>query len=303
MSITYEEALGTLTAMFTDPWNEDSLDTVLRHFEGHMENTVDAVLAHGDSPPADLLKRLEASKTGASIADMDAQLARQLAEQEEARQQQFAATNARNNRPTTPVRTNVAPGWRRGQNVNNAAPPQSPRAANVPAPVPAQKKGRGILTQLPLDFLRIPGRANNMSNDEALARMLQDKLFAEEIKNNPEFAHLARGGGGRAQGIGRPGQIRDNHSGEPPMLKALQGMGEQAKKRFQDLATKVKQKIEQQKNNQNSPTFGSSSGGVAERRGLLDIHDDDEQEISFVNSGTHEMRSMDAGFAYGKKDD
>jgi hypothetical protein len=80
-------------------------------------------------------------------------------------------------------------------------------------------------------------------------------------------------------------------------------MGEQAKKRFQDLASKVKQKIEQQKNNQNSPTFGSSSGGVAERRGLLDIHDDDDQEISFVNSGTHEMRSMDTGFAHGKKDD
>jgi hypothetical protein len=220
MSITYEEALGTLTAMFTDPWDEDSLDTVLRHFEGHMENTVDAVLAHGDSPPADLLKRLETSKTGASIADMDAQLARQLAEQEDARQQQSAASNARNNRPTTPVRTNVAPGWRRGQDANNAAPPQASRDV---AAAPAQKKGRGILTQLPLDFLRIPGRANNMSSDEALARMLQDKLFAEEIKNNPEFAHLARGGGGRAPSIGNLGQSRANHGGEPPMLKALQG--------------------------------------------------------------------------------
>ena len=223
MSITYEEALGTLTAMFTDPWDEDSLDTVLRHFEGHMENTVDAVLAHGDSPPADLLKRLETSKTGASIADMDAQLARQLAEQEDSRQQQFAASNARNNRPTTPVRTNVVPGWRRGQDANNAAPPQASRAAAAAVAAPAQKKGRGILTQLPLDFLRIPGRANNMSSDEALARMLQDKLFAEEIKNNPEFAHLARGGGGRAQGIGNPGQSRANYGGEPPMLKALQG--------------------------------------------------------------------------------
>ncbi len=86
MSIIYEEALGTLNAMFTDLWDEDSLDTVLRHFEGHMENTVDAVLVHGDSPPADLLKRLETSNTGASIADMDAQLAPQVNEQEEARQ-------------------------------------------------------------------------------------------------------------------------------------------------------------------------------------------------------------------------
>ena len=84
-------------------------------------------------------------------------------------------------------------------------------------------------------------------------------------------------------------------------------MGEQAKKRFQDLAAKVKQKVEQQKNNHNNAAFastGATGGGAAERRGLLDIHeDDDEQEISFVNNGTHEMRSMDAGFAYGKKDD
>jgi len=309
MSITYEEALGTLTAMFTDPWDEDSLDTVLRHFEGHMENTVDAVLAHGDSPPADLLKRFEASSTGASIADMDAQLARQLAEQEEARQQHAAAAvnNARSNRSATPVATNVAPGWRRDQNAITSMPPQ---AVAADLPVSAQKKGRGILTHLPPDFLRIPGSgANNMSSDEALARMLQDKLFAEEIKNNPEFAHLARGGGGaaRAHGAGRPGQQRANHNSEPPMLKALQGMGEQAKKRFQDLAAKVKQKVEQQKNNHNNAAFastGATGGGAAERRGLLDIHeDDDEQEISFVNNGTHEMRSMDAGFAYGKKDD
>ena len=63
MSITYEEALGTLTAMFSD--------TVLRHFEGHMENTVDAVLTHGDANPQDLVQRLEQSKSGASMAELD----------------------------------------------------------------------------------------------------------------------------------------------------------------------------------------------------------------------------------------
>jgi len=88
MSITYEQALGTLTAMFTDPWTEDSLDTVLRHFEGHMENTVDAVLSHGNAPPSDLLTRLESSGTGASIAEMDAELARQLADQDQDQQTQ-----------------------------------------------------------------------------------------------------------------------------------------------------------------------------------------------------------------------
>jgi len=34
MSISYEEALSTLQAMFGAPWTQDSLDTVLRHFQG-----------------------------------------------------------------------------------------------------------------------------------------------------------------------------------------------------------------------------------------------------------------------------
>lgn len=74
------------------------------------------------------------------------------------------------------------------------------------------KKGRAVV--LPTDFLRIPGRTyptesnnetsssswpsrseggtnNMMMTDEQLARMLQDELFQEEIRNNPEFRHLA----------------------------------------------------------------------------------------------------------------
>ena len=31
--------------------------------------------------------------------------------------------------------------------------------------------------------------------DEQLARMLQDELFQVELRNNPEFSHLAHGGG------------------------------------------------------------------------------------------------------------
>lgn len=293
MSITYEEALGTLTAMFTDPWDEDSLDTVLRHFEGHMENTVDAVLSHGDAPPADLLKRLAASKTGASIADMDEQLARELAQQEQARSRTSRNAN------TSSVRVN-----RPAQNYPGSAPRNNARVAPAPTPATPTKKGRGTPTQLPPDFLRIPGvSTGSMSEDEALARMLQDKLFADEIRNNPEFAHLARGGGG-ATGFGnQPAQNR-NPSGDQ-VLKALQGMGENAKKRFQDFANKVKQKIDEKNNPHNSSSPFGAGGGVAERRGLLDIHeDDDEQEISFVGgSGTHEMRSMDTGFAFTKKDD
>ncbi len=85
------------------------------------------------------------------------------------------------------------------------------------------------------------------------------------------------------------------------------GMGEQAKRRFQDLAQKFKNRMDQ---NQNQPSHaGYDQIGSAERRGLLDIHDDDEeQEISFVGSGganarntNYEMKSMDTGFAVGGK--
>lgn len=305
MSITYEEALSTLNAMFSDRWDEDSLDTVLRHFEGHMENTVDAVLAHGDAPPSELVRRLEASRTGASISEMDAELARQLANQEEAQTRTSSNTPTRN----LVTRGDVPPALRRGDAFTRPSPPSNA----IVTPAENVKVGRGVPTRLPPDFLRIPGMEGSMmSSDEALARMLQDKLFAEEIKNNPEFAHLARGGGMRRTengGLGMNGMQRKG-TGEPQVLKALSEMGEQAKKRFQDLATKFKQKLEQQ-NNQNNMSFGGSRSGVSERRGLLDIHDDDdEQEISFVGgSGTHEMRSMDTSFAmsgssrYGKKDD
>lgn len=269
MSITYEEALATLTSMFTAPWTEDSLDTVLRHFEGHMENTVDAVLAHGDAEPSELLRRLDSSQSGATIEDMDEVLARQLA----------TGSPQTNSQPAQPP-----------------APPVRPAAA---------QKGRGTPTDLPADFLRIPGGpTNNISDDEALARMLQDKLFAEEIRNNPEFAHLARGQRGAF-----PGNANRQSQGETPdVIKSLQGMGQQAKLRFQDMAAKFKKKIKE-KQNQNQSN-GYSQVGVAERRGLLDIHDDDdEQEISFVGSGNgndsnnpdYEMSSMDNGFAVGGK--
>jgi hypothetical protein len=216
MSITYEEALSTLKAMFSDRWDEDSLDTVLRHFEGHMENTVDAVLAHGDAPPSELVRRLEASRTGASISEMDAELARQLANQEEA-QARASSNNVRQS-----VIGHTPPALRRGG--LPVARPSSTTPVRAP-PAENEKRGRGVPTRLPPDFLRIPGMEGTMmSSDEALARMLQDKLFAEEIKNNPEFAHLARGGGMRRteNGLGMNGMQRKGN-GEPQVLKALSG--------------------------------------------------------------------------------
>lgn len=61
MTITYDEALSTLTSMFGPPWSSETLDAVLRHHDGHMENTVETVLGwdcerQGD--PEELVRRL-----------------------------------------------------------------------------------------------------------------------------------------------------------------------------------------------------------------------------------------------------
>lgn len=81
MSISYEEALETLQSMFGDKWTRDGLDTVLRHHQGHMENTVDMILRHGDGTPEALLKQIEEGiDPRAQTAAMDEALARQLSQ-------------------------------------------------------------------------------------------------------------------------------------------------------------------------------------------------------------------------------
>lgn len=295
MSITYEEALGTLTAMFKTPWTEDSLDTVLRHFEGHMENTVDAVLTHGDGDPQLLIQRLE---SGTNQEELDEQLARELANGTQQQHTGSMSSNSNNMNNGNANRMSSHSGMSPSRGGGGAAATnQSP-----------SKKGRGIVTTLPDDFLRIPGNNGNISSDEALARMLQDKLFADELRNNPEFAHLAQGGRtNRSLATVQRGRAAGNQNDGPNIMEALGSMGENAKRRLQELANKVKTNINNIDNNArrgNAPFRGGGGGGAsAERRGLLDLgeDDDDEQEISFV-SGTsgstqqrtnYEMRDFD----------
>jgi hypothetical protein len=191
MAITYEEALGTLEAMFGAPWTRESLDAVLRHEKGHMENTCERILNHGSQDPQLMLDRLKSGGGGDEV-DRDEQLARQLQ-----------------------ARQSGGTGRRQGGGGGGTA-------SSAPAP----KKGRGTPTELPKDFLRIPGYKHRSvggsaaaggaaMDDETLARMLQDELFSEELARNPDFAHLARGsrgGGNRAA----PGQRRTTASNVPP---------------------------------------------------------------------------------------
>jgi len=178
MTITYEEALSTLSSMFSS-YSSSQLDAVLRHHGGHMEHTVETLLAHTGSPDELIakLRRGEVSPNGPSSSsraagaiDPDEELARQLAREDQQQQQE------------RPGRF-VPPGQRRIM-TSNVTTPRTNTAAK-------QKKGRGTPTSLPDDFLRIPGRKysqpQNATNgrgltDEQLARMLQDELFQEELR-------------------------------------------------------------------------------------------------------------------------
>ena len=260
MAITYEDALATLQSMFGEPWNRESLDYILRNQKGHMENTVDLVLRHGDKDPQILIDQLEAGiNPSQTVAAADEILARQLSQQQQVR--------------------------------GTGAPPS--RATG----------GKGKPTTLPDDFLRVPGFATGSSvvDDEALARMLQDQLFSEELSRNREFAHLARGSRtsatARAPGTAGVNPIaaagskinefasrftqnnRSNNDGVPPspnVLEKVAAMGDNAKRRLQLLAAQF--------NAQHKPNDPNNSSAAPrqEFRGLLDDHTDDNDNMELA---------------------
>ncbi|GMH50747.1 hypothetical protein TrRE_jg10359 [Triparma retinervis] len=51
MSITYEDALSTLEAMFGTTWTKEELGELLRHEKGHMERTCEIIIANDGVPP------------------------------------------------------------------------------------------------------------------------------------------------------------------------------------------------------------------------------------------------------------
>ena len=138
MAITYEEALSTLTSMFGDaspPWTEQQLDAVLRHHEGHMENTVETVLGHGDGDPEELVERLQNPNAASAAA--------------------ASSGGGSSSGATTPVTSN-------GSSTGNNT-----------------RKLRGIKTELPPDFLRIPGHHDYLIDGEAADTIDADEQLAE----------------------------------------------------------------------------------------------------------------------------
>lgn len=316
MSITYEEALSTLTSMFGAPWTKETLDAVLRHHEGHMENTVETVLSHGDGDPADLVERLKNPGSASEHVDVDEELARQLASESGRQRSAEGGTS---------------------QRATGVAPVSGPNG----------RKLRGTPTQLPPDFLRVPGRSADIDADEQLARMLQDELFTRELANNPEFAHLAgrgrgrgssagsgrgsatatgagrgAGGGGWFSGAGRSGPTGSTFPGfgraaagrgaggqqeGPNVMDNLKGMGDAARKRLTMFAQQFNERMNNPQGSaaasgaQSGSTGGmGGSSGAHERRGLLDGDGGTDDEVAFLGANDLDMEVNSPG---GKKND
>jgi len=252
MAISYEDALATLQSMFTG-YTAQQLDTVLRHQGGHMENTVSILLNHGDESPEALMQKLPTLPTGGGgggggSADMDAdeRLARQLAAEYDRQPRTSAIGSSSSSIGTIPTSNR--------SNFNSNIPDFRTPVTEQPTsqqPSSAGTKGKGLPTVLPSDFLRIPGRKyspsspndaipnarpgpgasmGQMVTDEQLARMLQDELFQEELRNNPEFSHLAGRRNPRANFAGESssGQMtgRSTYAGTGGLFGGSGGIGE-----------------------------------------------------------------------------
>ena len=253
MSITYEEALATLEAMFQAPWTRESLDAVLRHEKGHMENTCDRILNHGDKDPQILIDRLKSGGPEPQMA-MDEELARQLMSQENGgnrRGKTAAAKKGRGTPTTLPEDFLRVPGYK--------VPPNAGASAAM--------------------------------DDETLARMLQDELFSQELARNPDFAHLARGRssarlppGQRRQGA--TGNVNPNPFEGVNVMEKLSGLGDGARRRLQLMAHNFESKLNARKAGGGSSTTSGlveNTSSAAERRGLLDDddYDDGMEQIEF----------------------
>lgn len=257
--------MATLQAMFSDPWTRETLDAVLRHQKGHMENTVDFILRHTGKDPNELVQKLKAGiNPDDSIVQLDAELARQLSQ---------------------------------GAQIGSTAMGEG----GVTAAATAPRRGRGTPVTLPDDFLRVPGYGSSsqsqLERDEALARMLQNEMFAGQLAGTPDLAHLARTttarGHGTAAAVRRgPPSERSSSAGTEPnrpvfpglpqnpaqVMKSLSELGDNAKKRLQMLAANFNQR-----NTSNGAGTMTTSDSVpaSERRGLLD--DDQEEGYEFAS--------------------
>lgn len=176
-----------------------------------------------------------------------------------------------------------------------------------------------------------------MMTDEQLARMLQDELFQEELRNNPEFSHLAGRRNPRSSGaasgsrsrVGSPAGGRGQTTGRSTyggagastgvgwgertdFFDRISEMGDNAKRRFQELAAGWNDPS-RQSNQPSRPLFGGGGNANAnanrgnESRGLLsndlNMEEDEEEEMDFIGGGGNAYEMNDVGGSADKKKD
>mmetsp|Transcript_18176 Transcript_18176/g.50457 ORF Transcript_18176/g.50457 Transcript_18176/m.50457 type:complete len:276 (-) Transcript_18176:331-1158(-) len=269
MSITYEEALATLEAMFGDPWTKETLDAVLRHEKGHMENTCERILNHGSRNPKILIDQLKSGAENPQVS-IDAELARQLNQRENKGRSQ--GSKALEGKPRKGKPTTLPPGFLRVPGYKYAADTTASNAAAAAGKI----------------------------DDETLARMLQDELFSEELARNPDFAHLARGRNASARSSSRAGRgaagsrtsfpaarrsatsnatVTSNAEERPKIFGKISELGDNARKRLALFASQFEQRLNARNVPAGANATRSPGDAVAERRGLLD--DEFEDTIEF----------------------
>merc|ERR1712137_246235 len=232
---------------------------------GHMENTCDLILTHGGKDPQILVDCLKNGGPEPQVA-MDEELARRMTD---------SGTDSSGN----------------------------------------ASGGRGTPTTLPADFLRLPGfvpppsetnrtaATGNASNgqpmdDEALARMLQDELFSEELARNPNFAHLAGQRRSQPRVSASNARIPAGPAGAPlqnpfegvDVMKKLSSMGDGARRSLQLFANNFENRMKgiNKNNTQNGGGLQEARGAASERRGLLD--DDDYYGEDMIEFETRKSR-------------
>ena len=128
---------------------------------------------------------------------------------------------------------------------------------------------------------------HSYDDDEALARMLQNEMFANEVGNSPDLAHLARRrSAGRTttttnrqqQQAQRPALPNPfSPGGQQNIMNKIAELGDNTRKRLQLLAAQFNARNNPQHphhpNNRDEPAPG-------ERRGLLDDNEHDDMELA-----------------------
>lgn len=228
MSITYEEALSTLMTMFGPPWTDRTLDAVLRHHDGHMENTVESVLSHGNKDPQLLLIELRNLKLDIENQKADDEkLARELAKVDD----------------QVRIQSSI-----RGIDIKLWSHIESLRSSNH---LSLEKERTEISNQHQHDLsIFSEGDKSVVNSDEAMARILQDELFSQELQKNPKFSYLDRS---RGNFLGeRIPSVRDSNSickpfsdriqEKPGIMDIISDMGESAKRKLSLLASRLNKK-------------------------------------------------------------